>query len=434
MNNSLNGAFTVSFPRFELPRMVEVKQKIHAPKLEDFITEIRKELRRIELHKKIKPGDEIAITAGSRGIAHYPEILSTIVEEVKKAGGKPFLVPAMGSHGGATSEGQVAVLKGLGITSETVGAPIRATMEVEEIGRLENGVPVYVDRNALKADGIIVVNRVKPHTDFKGEIESGLMKMMVIGLGKQKGAEMIHSYRSEGYHKLLPEAARLILKRLPILLGLAIVENAYHEIAIVKAIEPENIEREEKELLKKAKSLIARIPFKDIDVLIIDEIGKEISGTGMDTNVVGRFWLPGESDPLAANIKRIVVLDLTEETHGNAIGIGLADVTTKRVVDKINYQVTFVNALTAGHVEGAKTPVFLPNDREAITIALRTCGPIDPREAKVVRIRNTLDLERLWISESLLRTIESDPELKKKIEVVGEPREMQFDVLGNLAR
>ena len=424
----------MAFPKFELPRMVEIRQKIPAPKLEDFISEIRKELRRIGLSERIKPGDEIAITAGSRGIAHYPEILSTVVDEVKRAGGKPFLIPAMGSHGGATPEGQLALLKELGITPETVGAPIHATMEVDEIGKLENGVPVYVDRNALKADGIIVVNRVKPHTDFKGEIESGLMKMMVIGLGKQKGAEMIHSYRSEGYHKLLPEAARLILKKLPIVLGLAVVENAYHEIAIVKAIEPENIEEEEKKLLKKAKSLIARIPFKDIDVLIIDEIGKEISGTGMDTNVVGRFWLPGEYEPLAPKIKRIVVLDLTEGTHGNAIGIGLADITTKRLVEKIDYRVTFVNALTAGHVEGAKTPVFLPNDREAITIALRTCGPIDPRKAKVVRIRNTLNLERMWVSESMLEIINSDPELKKRIEIIGEPREMQFDILGNLAR
>jgi len=434
-NNSLKKEVSaVSFPRFELPRMVEVRQKIHAPRLEDFIGEIRKELNRVNLSEKIKPGDEIAITAGSRGIAHYREILSTVIGEVKKAGGKPFLVPAMGSHGGATPEGQLAVLRELEITSETMGVPIRATMEVDEIGRLENGVPVYVDRNALKADGIIVVNRVKPHTDFKGEIESGLMKMLVIGLGKQKGAEMIHSYRSEGYHKLLPEAARLMLKKLPIIVGLAIVENAFHEIAIVKAIEPENIEEEEKKLLKKAKSLIARIPFKDIDVLIIDEIGKNISGTGMDTNVVGRFWLPGEYEPSAPKIKRIVVLDLTEETRGNAIGIGLADITTKRLVDKIDYQATFVNALTAGHVEGSKTPAFLPNDREAITIALRTCGPIDPREAKVVRIRNTLNLERMWISEGLLKTLESDPELKEKIEVLGEPREMQFDILGNLAR
>ena len=424
----------MAFPRFELPRMVEVQQEIPAPRLDDFVQEIRKELKRIRISERIRPGDEIAVTAGSRGIAHYPEILSTVVEEIKKVGGRPFLIPAMGSHGGATPEGQLAILRELGVTPESVGAPIRATMEVDEIGRIENGVPVYVDRNALEADGIVVVNRVKPHTDFKGEIESGLMKMMAIGLGKQKGAEMIHSYRSEGYHRLLPEAARLMLRRLPIVFGLAVVENAYHEIAIVRAIEPENIEREERELLKKAKSLLARIPFKEIDVLIIDEIGKEISGTGMDTNVVGRFWLPGESDPLAAEIKRIVVLDLTEGTHGNAIGIGLADVTTQRLVEKIDYRSTFVNALTAGHIEGAKTPIFLPNDREAILTALRTCGPIDPKEARVVRIRNTLDLERFWISEGLLKLVESDPNLKKKIKVLGKPREMQFDVLGNLAR
>ena len=423
----------MSFLKFEFPKMVEVRQKIYAPKLKDFVKEIRKELKRIGVHEKIKPGDEIAITAGSRGIAHYREILLTVIDEVKKVGGKPFLIPAMGSHGGATSKGQLAVLKELGITPESMRVPIRATMEVDEIGRLENGVPVYVDRNALKADGIIIVNRVKPHTDFKGEIESGLMKMLVIGLGKQKGAETIHRYKSEGYHKMMPEAARLIIKKLPIILGLAVVENAYHEIAVVKAIEPENIEDEEKKLLKKAKLLMARIPFKDIDVLIIDEIGKDISGTGMDTNVVGRFWLPGEYEPTAPKIKRIVVLDLSEKTRGNAIGIGLADVTTERLVKKINYQETIVNALTAGHVEEVKIPVFLPSDREAIMIALHTCGPINPREAKVVRIKNTLELERMWVSENLLKTVKSNPELKEKIEILGKPREMQFDILGNLA-
>ena len=424
----------MSFPRIELPRMVEVRQRIESPRIEDFIGEIRRELRRINLPGRISRGDDVAITAGSRGIAHYREILLTVIDEVKRAGGNPYLIPAMGSHGGATPEGQLAVLRELGITPESMGVPIYATMEVEEIGRLRNGVPVYIDKYALKADGIIVVNRVKPHTDFKAEIESGLMKMMVIGLGKQKGAEMIHKYKREGYHRLLPEAARLILKKLPIIAGLAIVENARHEIAIIRAIEPENIEREERALLKVAKSLIARIPFKDIDVLIIDEIGKDISGTGMDTNVVGRFWLPGEHEPLAPKIKRIVVLDLTEKTRGNAVGIGLADVTTRRVIEKMDYDATLINALTAGHVEGARIPVYLPNDRDAIAIALHTCGPIDPREAKVVRIKNTLELERMWISEALLKVVMADPELRRKIEVIGKPKEMQFDILGNLAR
>ena len=416
------------------PRMVEVRQKIPSPKIEDYISAIRDELRKKNLHNKIKPGWKIAITAGSRGIAHYPKILATVVDEVKRAGGKPFLIPAMGSHGGATPEGQLQVLKSLGITSETVGAPIHSSMEVDEIGRLDNNAPVYVDRIALKADAIIVVGRVKSHTDFKGKIESGLMKMITIGLGKQKGAEMIHWYQSEGYHKLIPAAAKLIMKKAPILLGLAVVENAYHEFAIVKALEPNEIEREEMKLLEKAKELLARLPFKEIDILIIDEIGKDISGEGMDTNVTGRFWLPGESDPKAPKIKKIVVLDLSEGTHGNAIGIGLADVTTKRTISKIDYDATFVNCLTAGSTETGKIPVFLPNDRDAIATALSTCGPIDPRKAKVVRIKNTLELERFWISESLAEIVKSNRELLDRIEFISEPREMQFDVLGTLAR
>jgi hypothetical protein len=415
------------------PRMVEVRQKIESPKLDDYASAIREELRRKELGEKIKPGWRIAITAGSRGVANYTGILATVVEEVKKAGGEPFLVPSMGSHGGATPEGQLEALRSLDITPETVGAPIRSSMEVDEVGRLSSGTPVYVDRNALKANGIIVVGRVKPHTDFKGEIESGLMKMIAIGLGKQKGAEMIHWHRSDGYHKVMPEAARLIMEKTPILLGLAVLENARHEVAVVKALEPEEIEEEEKKLLKEAKELMARIPFKEIDVLIVEEIGKNISGTGMDTNVIGRFWLPGEVEPRAPEIKRIVVLNLTEETHGNAIGIGLADITTKRVVSQIDYDSTYVNCLTAGHIETAKTPLFLPNDRDAIAMALRTCGPIDAERARVVRIRNTLNLERFWVSESLAETVASDPELSK-VEILGKPREMQFDILGTLAR
>jgi hypothetical protein len=414
--------------------MVEARQNIHTPKVDDYVSAIKKEMRKAGLHEKVKPGMHIAITAGSRGIAHYAEVLATVVEEVKEAGGEPFLVPSMGSHGGATPEGQLNVLKSLGITPECVGAPICASMEVDEIGKLGNGAPVYVDRAALKSDGIIVVNRIKPHTDFKGRIESGLMKMMAIGLGKQKGAEMIHSYQSEGYHENMPAAARLIMEKAPIMLGLAVVENAFHEIATVKALRPQEIEREEVKLLEEAKNLLARIPFKEIDLLIVEEIGKDISGVGMDSNVIGRFWVPGEYDPQAPKIGRVVVLDLSEGTHGNAIGIGLADLTTKKAVDKIDFHQTFINSLTACWSETAKTPVFLPNDLEAISIGLRLCGPIAPEKAKVVRIKNTLDLCRMWISESLCETVRSDRELSKKIEIVGEPKEMQFDVLGMLAR
>jgi len=416
------------------PRMVEVRQRFQAPKIEDHVSAIREELRKKGLYNKVKDGMRIAITAGSRGITHYAEILATVVEEVKKAGGSPFLVPAMGSHGGAIPEGQVEVLRSLGITPETVGAPIHSSMEVDEVGRLDNGAPVYVDRIALKADGIIVVAMVKPHTDFKDKIESGLMKMMAIGLGKQKGAETIHWYQSEGYHRLIPLVAKRIMQKTPILLGLAVVENAYREIAIVKALEPDEVEQEEMKLLEKAKKLLARLPFKEIDVLIVEEIGKNISGVGMDTNVTGRFCLPGESDPRTPKIKRIVVLDLSKETHGNASGLGLADFTTKRVISKIDYDATFVNCLTVGLPETDKIPVFLPNDRDSIVATLRSCGPIAPRKAKVVRIKNTLELEMFWVSEALAEIIKQDKKLSDRIELLGEPREMQFDVLGTLAR
>lgn len=418
-----------------LPKMVKIRQKICAPKIDDPISILKEEMRKAGLGEKIKPGSRIAITAGSRGIAHICEILAAIVDEVKKLGGKPFLVPAMGSHGGATPEGQIAVLKSLGVTSESTGAPIYASMEVEEVGRLDNGAPVYVDRIALKSDGIIVVNRVKPHTDFKGRIESGLMKMMAIGLGKQKGAETIHKYQMEGYLKLIPEAAKLIMRRAPIIMGIAILENAYHEIAKIRALKPEEIEGEEPRLLEESKNLIAKIPFNEIDVLIVEEMGKNISGVGMDTNVIGRFWaIPEGYKNDTPKIRRIVALDLSEESHGNAVGIGLADITTKRLVSKIDFEATFMNCLTGTWPELGKIPPFLPNDRDAIMMALHCCGPTDPSRARIVRIKNTLELEHMWISESLLETIKRDKDLSERIEILGEPEEMRFDILGNLIR
>lgn len=415
-----------------LPRMVEAEQRVADQRLVDYISEIRDELSP-KLRGRLKAGSRIAITAGSRGIAHYPEVLATVVDEVRKAGGEPFLIPAMGSHGGATPQGQVEVLRSLGVTEETVCASIISSMEVDEVGVLK-GTPVYVDRNTLRADGVIVVGRVKPHTDFKGTIESGLMKMIAIGLGKQKGAEMIHWHLYEGYHELIPAAARLIMSKVNIVAGLAIVENARHEIAKVKALMPEEFEAEEPRLLEEAKGLLARLPFRDIDVLIVEEIGKNISGVGMDTNVTGRFWMPGESDPKAPRIGKIVVLDLSEETHGNAIGMGLADIVTRRLFEKIDYDSTYVNCLTQGSSETGKTPIWLPSDMDAIETALRICGPIDVPNAKVVRIKNTMELEHLWVSESLAEEIRKKPGLSHKVKLLGGPREMQFDVLGTLVR
>ena len=413
--------------------MFEARLRIEQPRLDNYVSAIRKELARKNFAKKIMKGQKIAITAGSRGIINIPEILKTVVEEVKKVGGEPFLIPAMGSHGGATPHGQVETLRSLGITEESCCAPIVSSMEVEEIGRIK-GTPVYVDRNALKADGIIVVGRVKPHTDFKGEIESGLMKMMAIGLGKQKGAEMIHHNLYEGYHVILPAAARLIMEKTPIVMGLAILENSRHEIAKVVALEPNEFENAELKLLEEAKGLLARIPFHKIDVLVVEEMGKDISGVGMDTNVTGRFWMPKESDPHAPEINKIVVLDLTEETHGNAIGIGLADLTTRRVFDKIDYPSTYVNCLTQGTCDTGKIPIWLPSDRDAIDTALRVCGPINRAKSRVVIIKNTQELEHLWISEILAEEVKKNKTLTAKVELLGDPREIQFDVLGTMIK
>ena len=416
-----------------LPMMVEVRQRINQSRLDDPISETRKELRNKKIDLKIKKDQRIAITAGSRGIANISAILRTVAEEVKAVGGEPFIVPAMGSHGEATPQGQVRVLNDLGITVDSVGCPIISSMEVDQIGNIE-GTQIYVDRNALRADGIIVVGRVKPHTDFKGDIESGLMKMMAIGLGKQKGAEMIHHNLFDGYHNLLPAAAKLIMDKCNILLGIAIIENAHHETSKIVALDSCEIEAEEPKLLSEAKRLLARLPFKEIDLLIVEEIGKNISGVGMDTNVTGRFWMPGESDPTAPKINKIVVLDLTPETEGNALGIGLADLTTLRLIDKIDYNSTFVNCLTQGTCETGKTPIWLPNDRDAINAALRLCGPMDTSQASIVRIHNTMELEHLWISCKLAEQVKSSVELSKILELVGEPREMLFDVLGTLVR
>jgi len=413
--------------------MVEARQVFVQPRLDDYVIEIRRQLNSKGLARKVKKGQRIAITAGSRGIANIPEILRTVVEEVKAASGEPFLIPTMGSHGGATAHGQIETLRALGITEESVCAPIVSSMEVDKIGEI-SGTPVYVDRNALRADGIIVVGRIKPHTDFKGEIESGVMKMIAIGLGKQKGAEMIHHNLYAGYHTLLPAAARLIMEKAPILMGLALLENAHHKICKVVALEPKEFEAAELKLLKEAKALLPRLPFKELDVLVVEEIGKNISGVGMDTNVTGRFWMPGESDPDAAKIDKIVVLDLSPETHGNAIGIGLADLTTRRVFDKIDYPSTYVNCLTQGTCATGKVPIWLPNDRDAIDTALRVIGPINREKASMMVIKNTQELERFWISESLAEAVKKDKRLAKRVELLGEPREIQFDVLGTLIK
>jgi hypothetical protein len=417
-----------------LPKMAKTRQVFTQPEVTDIPAKIKSELKVKNLKGRIKKGQRIAVTAGSRGISNIPLILKTVVSELKVLGAEPFILTAMGSHGGATPEGQIGVLHSLGINEVSVGAPIEAGMEVEVIGALPDGVEVHLNRIAQGADGIFVVGRVKPHTDFKGEIESGLLKMLAIGLGNQKGAEMIHWHKYDGYHRILPEAGRFIAEKTNIVMGLALLENAHHRTAEIHALHPEEFYDREKTLLETAKDLLPRLPFKEIDVLVVEEIGKNISGVGMDTNVTGKFWMPREHDPRAAEIKKIAVLDLSEETHGNAIGFGLADVTTRRAFDKIDHHQTYVNCLTQGSGHTGKIPPYLANDRDAIATAIRISGPIRPEEARVIRIKNTQELETLYLSEALVEELSASPELQGRLEVLEEPREMQFDVMGYLAR
>ena len=414
--------------------MAKVRQIFNQPTIVDVPCAIREQLKHQKLKNRIKPSQRIAITAGSRGIANIVLILRTIVEELMALGAEPVIVPAMGSHGGSTPEGQVELLQSMGITEESVGARIISSMEVRKIGELEDGVEIFLSKTALDADGIFPVSRIKPHTDFKGEIESGLLKMLAIGLGNQKGAEMIHWHRYDGYHRILPEAGNLIIENTNVVLGLAVIENAYHDTASIHVLPPEEFYEQEKKLLETAKEMLPRLPFNDVDVLIVDEIGKNISGVGMDTNVTGRFWMEKEQDPRAPSIKKIAVLDLTPETHGNAIGLGLADVTTKRVFDKIDHHQTYVNCLTQGSGETGKIPPYLPNDRDSISTAIRICGPIESKDARVIRIKNTQNLEHIHISEALVKELYNTPVLQERLQVLEAPAEMQFDVLGYLTR
>jgi hypothetical protein len=360
-------------------------------------------------------GKRVAITAGSRGISQIPEILAAMVSLLRAYDADPFIVPAMWSHGGATAEGQVQMLANLGMTEATLGTPILSSMEVVLAGNLHNGMPVYIDQYASEADGIVIVNRVKPHTDFTGEYESGLAKMAVLGLGKHKGAATLHSYGVEGLQVLMPQAARLIVQNMPVLFGLATIENAYHEVARIEAVPPQGIGGpEERELLKLAYSLMPRFPFPEIDVLIVEEMGKNISGVGMDPKVIGRVKVHGVPDLAPCDIRAIAVLDLTPQAHGNASGIGLADVTTRRLVDQIDFEALYINCVTAGvcGIQRSFIPMVAPDDRTAIATALRVCGQPDPLQARIVRIKNTLSLGEIDVSESLARQIQAGETIK----------------------
>jgi hypothetical protein len=411
---------------YPVPPLIKIRQNFPRPVITDIEGAVRRQILKERIVSTIKPGMHIAITAGSRGVANIHIVIREICRICKERQALPFIVPAMGSHGGATAEGQRALIEGYGITEEFCSAPIRSSMETKYIGDTEEGNPVYIDKNAAEADGIIVVGRVKPHTDFRGPYESGIMKMMTIGLGKQYGAEQFHKKGAKYMAHNIPLYGNAIRTHTNVLFALALVENAYDETCIIQSMANEEIPQAEPPLLEKAKSLMGRILFDSTDVLIIDRIGKDISGTGMDPNVTGTFITPYASGGIQA-MKR-VVLDLTDKTHGALLGLGMADATTQRCFDRCNLYATYVNALTNTIFDGARIPLIFQSDKDAIQACLKYCGDNDKDNPRVVRIQDTLHLEEIWISEALLDEARENP----MIEVLEEVKELPFDKDGNL--
>ena len=401
------------------PKMIRIKQHFNTKPVEDIRATVRSELNRIKPQNIIGQGATVAITAGSRGITNLAVVLGEIVGELKKIGAKPFIIPAMGSHGGATAQGQKKILEHYGVTKQAMGVPIKSSMQVVQIGSTPDGIPVYLDRYASRAD----------HTDFKGKIESGLMKIMAIGLGKQKGADLYHNaIVRRGHYPVLTSVAKVILKQCPIAFGLALVENQRDETEIIRAIPAGEIEKTEPQLLRKAKRLLPQIPLNPIDLLIVDWMGKEISGTGMDQNVIGRTVISYHQPDTKIDIMRIFVRNLTAESEGNATAIGNADFTTKRLVDKIDPQATYMNAVTSSCPEAVRIPPYFETDREVIKTALGTIGLVEPQNARIVHIRDTLHLEEMYISQAM----QKEAEKLKDISIIGKQRPLKFGQDGNL--
>lgn len=410
------------------PRLIPVKREIDAPQERDPAAAAQAQLEPIR--DRITPGMSVAITAGSRGIHDIAVVIKAAGQWLRAAGAEPFIVPAMGSHGGATAEGQRGVLRHLGITEESMGMPIRATMETVELGRCPDGPMVHLDANAAQADAILVVNRIKAHTDFHGEVESGLAKICAIGLGKHKGAAGIHAYGSAGLARWVPEVAGRILATGKILGGLAIIENAFERTARVAFVDADNIAGDgEKQLFKESRQLMGSLPFDELDVLVVDELGKDKSGSGLDTNVIGRMMIRGTEEFPRPHIVNITVHDISAASEGNAVGLGLADFIPFRVLEKIDLHKMYVNAVTSGigGVQRAQIPLAFRTDRDTIAAALQMCGRADVENARVVRIHDTLDTVHLLVSESLRDELGD-------LTILGDPEPMQFDEDGNLAK
>ena len=411
-----------------VPKMFRVKQVFPRPKIEkeEIPGLIENLLSQEKFASRIKPGMRIAITAGSRGVANVALTTRCIADFVKSRGALPFVVPAMGSHGGATADGQKALLAGYGVTEEYVGCPVLSSMEVKKIGVNEEGGDVYIDKNAAEADGIILGCRIKPHTAFRGPYESGMMKMMAIGLGKQYGAEVCHEAGFKNMAKNVPLFGKCIIQNAPILFAVPTIENAFDETCRILAVAAEDIEEQEPGLLKEAFSYMPRILVDSCDVLIVDQIGKNFSGDGMDPNITGTFCTPYASGGIDS--QRVAVLDLSPETHGNGLGIGLASATTKRVYDQLDLAAMYPNAITCTVLTGVRIPLVMESDKETIQVCIKSCNEIDKKNPRVVRIPNSLHLEHIMLSEAYLDEIRGNPNLM----IESEPEYLPFDENGNL--
>ena len=412
--------------RVDLPPVRLVRQRFAVPAAIDVVAEVRSELVRLGGRLHLSPGAKIAVAVGSRGIDNLVPIVRAVIGELRVAGCRPFVVPAMGSHGGATAEGQISILASLGITEATIDAPIHATMETVAMGEVD-GIPLHMDRNAAEADGIVLINRVKPHPDFPGPMGSGLLKMMCIGLGKQEGASHYHRLGVvRGLGDVLHVAGAALVRQAPVKFGVAIVENQQHRVCKLRFLLADELEEEELRLQGEARALLPGLPLDDIDVLIVDEMGKEISGSGLDPNVIGRS--AGSAKRTKPRIGRIFVRELTELSGGNACGLAFIDLATARLIESVDLDVTAMNAVTSCMPEDVHLPLTLPNDREAIAVALATIRPFTQEDLRIVHIRNTLAVERLVVSEGCLPELEG----RDDVQVGGRRMSFGFNSMGNL--
>lgn len=414
---------------FALPKMVTVRQKFDAPRVGDIAGVIGAEFAKPEIRSRVKPGQVVAVGCGSRGVANIATIAKCVIRELQALGAKPFVFPSMGSHGAATAEGQKKVLEGYGITEAATGVPIRATMDTVIVGQLDDGTPVHMDRHAAEADAIVVINRIKPHTAFRGATESGITKMLAIGIGKIVGAATYHMHGMDRFPELLPKVRDVNIRARNVLFGVGIVENAYDQTAHIEAIPAQSIGEREPALQALAKKMMPRLQFSEIDVLVIGEMGKNISGAGFDPNITGRNRrnVQWKQDPL---VKKIVVLALTPESHGNATGIGGADVTTMRLYRDLDVGATYANIITSMNLDGAALPIIMNTDREAIALAVKTVVRVKPENCRIVHIRNTLDLGEIQVSEAMVEEVKANP---GHFQIVSPAAPLAFDAAGNLA-